>query len=56
MADEEVTVDEEVTADEPTEIEILQEISNDIKYFIKCTIALSRYKDFEYPEDESEGE
>ena len=48
--------DEEQVAEEPTELELLQEISNDIKYLIKCVIPLSRYVDFEYPEEESEGD
>lgn len=38
----------------PTELEVLQEISNDIKYLIKCIVPNSVYVDFEYPEsDES---
>ena len=48
MADDEV-----VTADndEPTETELLQEISNDIKYLIKCTVPNSVYVDWDYPEE-----
>ena len=51
MADDEPIVD-----DAPTELEVLTEISNDLKYLIKCTIALSRYQDFEYPTDDSSEE
>ena len=48
--------DEEQVADEPTELELLQEISNDIKYLIKCVIPLFRCVGFEHPEVESEGD
>ena len=58
MADEEVVSEEEpteATEDEPTETELLQEIINDIRYLLKCTVPNSIYKDFEYPSD-GEGE
>lgn len=45
--------DDEVVNEEPTEIEVLQEILNDIRYLIKCTVPNSEYKDFEYPEQEA---
>lgn len=48
MADDEPIV-EEPLADEPTETELLQEISNDIKYLIKCTVPNSMYVDWDYP-------
>ena len=51
MADNEVLTEEN---DEPTELEILQEISSDIKYLIKCTIPNSVYVDWDYPTDEGE--
>lgn len=44
--------DEEST----TELEMLQEISNDIKYLIKCIVPNSVYVDFEFPSDDGEGE
>ena len=47
MADEEVLED---ANDEPTELEILTQIANDFRYFIKCTIPNSIYVDWEYPE------
>lgn len=38
----------------PTELEILQEINDNIKYLIKKTIPNSVYSDFEFPtEDDS---
>lgn len=46
--------DDEVVADEPTELDLLTEISNDIKYLIKCTVPNSVYVDFEFPETEGE--
>ena len=48
MADDEPIVEEPV-ADEPTETELLQGISNDIKYLIKCTVPNSMYVDWDYP-------
>lgn len=55
MADEEVVNEEESQDEEaPTELEVLQEISDNIKYFIKCTIPNSVYSDFEFPESEGE--
>ena len=49
MADEEVLED---ANDEPTELEILTQIANDFRYFIKCTIPNSIYVDWEYPDPE----
>mgnify|MGYP007122085243 FL=1 len=46
--------DDEVLEDEPTELDLLTEISNDIKYLIKCTVPNSVYVDFEFPETEWE--
>ena len=59
MADDEPIVDDDSgndtpSEDEPTEVEILQEISNDFKYFIKCIIPNSIYVDWDYPEPEPE--
>lgn len=53
MADDEVLVEE--NEDEPTEIEVLQEINDNIKYLIKCIVPNSVYVDFEFPTDDSEG-
>ena len=53
MSDDEPIVEEPVadepSEDEPTETELLQEISNDIKYLIKCTVPNSMYVDWDYP-------
>ena len=46
--------DDDVLEDEPTELDLLTEISNDIKYLIKCTVPNSVYVDFEFPETEGE--
>lgn len=66
MADDDVVLDDEPvepdepdapTEDEETEVEVLQDIRNDIRYFIKCTVPNSVYQDFEFPtSDDSEGE
>ncbi len=44
MADDVIT-----NEDAPTETELLEEISNDIKYMISCIVPNSVYKDFEFP-------
>ena len=51
MADGDEIVQEDA---EPTELEILTQIANDFRYFIKCTIPNSIYVDWEYPEPDSE--
>ena len=60
MADDEPIVedsdDDTPSEDTPTELEILQEISNDFKYFIKCIIPNSIYSDWDYPEPEPDPE
>ena len=64
MEDDEILTDDTPTENEddnstendsePTEVEILQEISNDIKYLIKSTIPNSVYVDWDYPDDEGD--
>lgn len=52
--DEPVTPDDPdaPSEDEETEVEVLQDIRNDIRYFIKCTVPNSVYQDFEFPTSE----
>ena len=52
MADEEIVVEENDEETE-TELEVLQSIRDDIRYFIKCTVPNSVYVDFEFPSDDS---
>lgn len=52
MADDEVLAEEN---EEQTELEVLQEINDNIKYMIKCIVPNSVYVDFEFPTDDSEG-
>lgn len=59
MADDDVVLEDdpvdpgEDDSDEPTEVEILQEINDNIKYLIQCIVPNSVYQDFEFPEDDS---
>lgn len=54
MADDEVVVEEGNDEESPTEIDVLTDILNNIKYYIKCTVPNSIYSDFEFPENEGE--
>ena len=55
MADEEIIVEENDEETE-TELEVLQSIRDDFRYFIKCTVPNSVYVDWDYPEPEPEPE
>ena len=50
MVDDEVIEVQE--NDEETELEVLQDMRDDIRYFIKCIVPNSVYQDFEFPTSE----